>query len=76
MITDTLQAMRGYEPRDIRSTDYIFCKLQTTVEWISVKQISIHFDIGVPFNIGIELADLHLFVSYLNNIPSAHRLSS
>jgi len=34
----TLQAMTGYEPRDIHSTDYIFCNLQTTVEWISVKK--------------------------------------
>jgi len=34
----TLQAMAGYEPRDIHSTDYIFCNLQSTIEWISVKK--------------------------------------
>jgi len=38
-IMGTLQAITGYEPRDIHSTDYIFCNLQTTAEWISVKKV-------------------------------------
>ena len=53
--------MTGYEPRDIHSTDYIFCNLQTSVEWISGKKNLIPFEIGVPFNIVIQLADYHLF---------------
>jgi len=29
----------------------------------------IYFEIGVPFNIVIQLVDYHLFVSHLNNTP-------